>query len=149
MKYKQYKSERKNLHFSTLSKKSSSEKRPAICELALYTGLFQLPSSDLRDLHRVASPAMTSGGAFKGAAASAAANGASASTSASETAVAVAKFRALGVCEQLAEAAAALGWTAPTEIQAAAVPHLLAGAWLYGGREKEDEKERWHLTATA
>ena len=55
-------------------------------------------------------------------------------SSAAETAAAVKKFTALGVCEQLAEAAAALGWTAPTEIQAAAVPHLLAGACGDEGR---------------
>lgn len=47
--------------------------------------------------------------------------------SAADVAEATKKFTALGVCEQLAEAAASLGWTAPTEIQAAAVPHLLAG----------------------
>lgn len=76
---------------------------------------------------------MTSGGEFKALSSS---GGASSSfPSAAETAEAVKKFKALGVCDQLAEAAAALGWTAPTEIQAAAVPHLLAG-----------EKKRWRKT---
>lgn len=37
-------------------------------------------------------------------------------------------FEALGVCSQLAEAAAALGWKQPTAIQAQAVPHALQGA---------------------
>ena len=35
---------------------------------------------------------------------------------------------ALGVSEALAEAAAALGWTEPTEIQREALPHALQGA---------------------
>ncbi len=39
----------------------------------------------------------------------------------------VQKFQALGVCEQLAEAAVALGWKTPTGIQEQAVPHLLQG----------------------
>jgi superfamily II DNA/RNA helicase len=37
------------------------------------------------------------------------------------------RFKALGVCEELAEAAAALGWKSPTHIQEQAVPHLLQG----------------------
>ena len=37
------------------------------------------------------------------------------------------RFKALGVCEELAEAAAALGWKNPTHIQEQAVPHLLQG----------------------
>ena len=45
------------------------------------------------------------------------------------TAAAVAAFAQLGVCSALADAAAALGWKAPTEIQAAAVPPLLAGGF--------------------
>ena len=36
-------------------------------------------------------------------------------------------FEKLGVCRQLAVAAADLGWKAPTSIQEQAVPHLLAG----------------------
>ena len=40
---------------------------------------------------------------------------------------AVALFEKLGVCRQLAESAAGLGWKAPTSIQEQAVPHLLAG----------------------
>ncbi|EIE25544.1 DEAD-domain-containing protein [Coccomyxa subellipsoidea C-169] len=35
-------------------------------------------------------------------------------------------FEKLGVCRQLAEAAASLGWKVPTSIQEQAVPHLLA-----------------------
>ena len=75
---------------------------------------------------------MTSGGGFGGSAKALATTTSNGNDikSAAETAAAVKKFTALGVCEQLAEAAAALGWTAPTEIQAAAVPHLLAGASL-------------------
>ena len=37
------------------------------------------------------------------------------------------KFEALGICRQLAEAAAALKWSAPSPIQEQAVPHLLQG----------------------
>jgi ATP-dependent RNA helicase DDX47/RRP3 len=40
---------------------------------------------------------------------------------------AVQAFEKLGVCRQLAEAAASLGWKAPTSVQEQAVPHLLAG----------------------
>ena len=36
-------------------------------------------------------------------------------------------FKQLGICEQLAEAAAALGWKEPTSIQQQAVPLLLQG----------------------
>ena len=36
-------------------------------------------------------------------------------------------FEKLGVCRQLAVAAADLGWKSPTSIQEQAVPHLLAG----------------------
>ena len=36
-------------------------------------------------------------------------------------------FKKLGICEQLAEAAAALGWKEPTSIQQQAVPLLLQG----------------------
>jgi ATP-dependent RNA helicase DDX47/RRP3 len=38
-----------------------------------------------------------------------------------------AAFAALGVCRPLADAAAALGWSTPTEIQAQAVPYALKG----------------------
>jgi ATP-dependent RNA helicase DDX47/RRP3 len=44
----------------------------------------------------------------------------------------VQKFQALGVCEQLAEAAVALGWKTPTGIQEQAVPHLLQGRDVIG-----------------
>ena len=37
-------------------------------------------------------------------------------------------FLTLGICETLAEAAAALGWKEPTEIQKQAVPYALEGA---------------------
>ena len=40
---------------------------------------------------------------------------------------AVAAFQALGVCEQLAEAAASLGWKTPSGIQEQAVPQVLQG----------------------
>lgn len=40
---------------------------------------------------------------------------------------AISLFEKLGICRQLAEAAASLGWKAPTSIQEQAVPHLLAG----------------------
>jgi hypothetical protein len=36
-------------------------------------------------------------------------------------------FEALGVCQQLAESCAALGWKTPSPIQEEAVPHLLQG----------------------
>jgi len=42
--------------------------------------------------------------------------------------MAAAAFQALGVCVELADACAALGWKAPTEIQAQAIPLALAGA---------------------
>lgn len=45
----------------------------------------------------------------------------------SEKKEAIAAFEQLGVCTQLAEAAAALGWKKPSHIQEQAVPHLLAG----------------------
>lgn len=78
---------------------------------------------------------MTSGGGFGGSAKALSTSKNNVNVnSAADMAAAVKKFTALGVCEQLAEAAAALGWTAPTEIQAAAVPHLLAG-------KKEEDKE--------
>lgn len=50
-----------------------------------------------------------------------------------EAASAKAAFQGLGVCEQLAEAAAALGWKSPSAIQEQAVPMVLQGA--LGGRE--------------
>lgn len=46
----------------------------------------------------------------------------------SQQAAAVKAFEALGVCTQLAEAAAELGWKEPTEIQSQAIPHVLQGA---------------------
>jgi len=42
----------------------------------------------------------------------------------------IAAFSALGVCTQLAEAAAGLGWKTPSSIQEQAIPHLLAGIFL-------------------
>lgn len=47
-----------------------------------------------------------------------------------EKAAAVEQFQALGICVQLAEAAAALGWKEPTTIQRQAVPPLIQGALL-------------------
>ena len=47
---------------------------------------------------------------------------------AAATEAAVAAFQELGVCVELAQACAALGWKAPTEIQRQAVPLALAGA---------------------
>lgn len=40
---------------------------------------------------------------------------------------AVSAFGELGLCPQLAEAAAGLGWKTPSSIQIQAVPHLLQG----------------------
>lgn len=40
---------------------------------------------------------------------------------------AVSAFEELGLCRQLAEAAAGLGWKTPSSIQVQAVPHLLQG----------------------
>ena len=85
---------------------------------------------------------MTSGGGFGVTAKAISTTSSNETKSAAETAAAVKKFTALGVCEQLAEAAAALGWTAPTEIQAAAVPHLLAGTACEEKEEREGERER-------
>ena len=45
-----------------------------------------------------------------------------------ERATAVASFEALGICSQLAEAAADLGWKKPTPIQEQAIPALLQGS---------------------
>ena len=44
---------------------------------------------------------------------------------------AVAAFEALGVCRQLADAAAGLGWKSPSSIQVQAIPHLLQGTLHY------------------
>lgn len=44
-----------------------------------------------------------------------------------ERAAAIAAFEKLGICTQLAEAAANLGWKSPSNIQEQAVPHLLQG----------------------
>lgn len=46
---------------------------------------------------------------------------------AQERVTAIAAFEALGVCKQLAESAASLGWKSPSPIQEQAVPHLLQG----------------------
>ena len=41
-------------------------------------------------------------------------------------------FTALGLCDQLAEAATDLGWTAPSRVQEQAIPLLLQGApWFW------------------
>lgn len=45
-----------------------------------------------------------------------------------EKASAIAAFEQLGICTQLAEAAAGLGWKVPSSIQDQAIPHLLQGA---------------------
>jgi ATP-dependent RNA helicase DDX47/RRP3 len=42
-------------------------------------------------------------------------------------AAAVKAFEALGICTQLAEAAAALGWKSPSAIQEQAIPSVLQG----------------------
>ena len=44
-----------------------------------------------------------------------------------ERAKSIAAFEKLGLCTQLAEAAAILGWKQPSHIQEQAVPHLLQG----------------------
>jgi hypothetical protein len=44
---------------------------------------------------------------------------------------AIAAFGELGVCRQLAEAAAGLGWKTPSSIQTQAIPHLLQGIYIY------------------
>jgi len=111
---------------------------PICCELASLSRLLQLLSFHPRDPY----PSMTSGGGFGVTAKAISTTSSNETKSAAETAAAVKKFTALGVCEQLAEAAAALGWTAPTEIQAAAVPHLLAGTACEEKEEREGEKER-------
>lgn len=48
---------------------------------------------------------------------------------ASDERTAAEKFETLGLCSQLAEAAAALKWIAPSPIQEQAIPHLLQGLW--------------------
>jgi superfamily II DNA/RNA helicase len=55
-----------------------------------------------------------------------------------EVKAAVKAFEALGLCAQLAEAAAGLGWKAPSVIQQQAIPPLLAGARLF---QKDREKK--------
>ncbi len=44
----------------------------------------------------------------------------------------VTSFAELGIAGALTEAIAALGWTAPTEIQALAIPHSLEGRDIIG-----------------
>jgi hypothetical protein len=44
-----------------------------------------------------------------------------------EKRVSIEAFMALGVCKELAEAAAGLGWKKPSAIQEQAIPHLLNG----------------------
>lgn len=46
---------------------------------------------------------------------------------------AVAAFEELGICRQLAEAAAGLNWKTPSSIQVQAVPHLLQGIHAHFG----------------
>ena len=43
-----------------------------------------------------------------------------------------AAFEKLGICDQLAEAAASLGWKSPSSIQEQAVPLVLQGEWVAG-----------------
>ena len=43
-----------------------------------------------------------------------------------------AAFEKLGICDQLAEAAASLGWKSPSSIQEQAVPLVLQGGWVAG-----------------
>jgi superfamily II DNA/RNA helicase len=50
-----------------------------------------------------------------------------ATLTATERTAAVTAFEKLGLCEQLCEAAAGLGWKGPSSIQEQAIPHLLAG----------------------
>lgn len=47
---------------------------------------------------------------------------------------AVQAFEALGICNQLAEAAASLGWKSPSSIQEQAIPQVLQGERRGGGR---------------
>ena len=54
-----------------------------------------------------------------------------------EHSAAVAGFEALGICQQLAEAAVALGWKEPTSIQQQALPHLLQGAAMLLHQEED------------
>ncbi|GLI59076.1 hypothetical protein VaNZ11_000909 [Volvox africanus] len=49
-----------------------------------------------------------------------------------ERASAIAAFEKLGICTQLAEAAAGLGWKSPSSIQEQAIPHLLQGKDVIG-----------------
>ena len=49
---------------------------------------------------------------------------------AAEKRTAAENFEALGICRQLAEAAVALKWKAPSPIQEQAIPHLLQGTHL-------------------
>jgi ATP-dependent RNA helicase DDX47/RRP3 len=50
-----------------------------------------------------------------------------ATLSEAEHSKAVEAFESLGICHQLAEAAATLGWKAPTTIQEQAIPSVLKG----------------------
>jgi ATP-dependent RNA helicase DDX47/RRP3 len=65
-------------------------------------------------------------------AAAAKAAAAKAAPSDGERAKAVEAFRALGLCVQLAEAAASLGWREPSAIQAQSIPPQLAGKDVIG-----------------
>ena len=57
-----------------------------------------------------------------------------------------AAFQGLGVCEQLAEAAASLGWKSPSSIQEQAVPLVLQGE---AGRGLRVCRGRWSRRAVA
>ena len=62
-----------------------------------------------------------------------------------EHSAAVAGFEALGICQQLAEAAVALGWKEPTSIQQQALPHLLQGAVMLRKRTAPDTRPMTYL----
>ena len=55
---------------------------------------------------------------------------------------AVEAFEALGVCKQLAEAAASLGWQSPSEIQAQSIPIVLKGVGVGRGYTRVEFRPR-------
>ena len=59
-------------------------------------------------------------------------------------------FLGIGVCEELAEAAADLGWKAPSEIQAQSIPQALQGKDVIGlGAGEPDFDTPEHIKAAA